>query len=526
MKPIGNAWTLAVVSTDGQEETLATQQALLEAFAADHGWNVTRRFEEISSGKAGVRKAFLDMMAALRAEPPATRPATVILKRQDRVGRGRILDTQIALAELRELGVKMYTVLEGEIANETWMDDVINTLRAGVAQHENAVRSDKLRAGHARRRAEGKRWAAPYGTQLTPEKTLVAIEPHASLVRTAFELRATGAGYERIARAIAPGAPPQPKKDGTSRTMGWHRTFIAWMLKHDAYRGLVVPEDLWDAVQLVRNTDFKQVGARRWPWPLKGVRCLCGACLTGVATMDKCSKCRAGKTKHQHSRIRYYRCNNPIAHAGRGARRSWRADLLEGQFVDLLRRLESQPEMIEGYRRDVRAIDTTAMQLQLRAIERDLAKLEARSTTAWDMQADGVIDKSELAERLASLRVERTGREAEIADLRRAIVVATAEATIEKNGMRLLSNAAENWTSSAEEAQRDIARLVGRAVGGLFAVPEHGLLSGVEMHYLGVVFPVKSFENMRQINTLRDVEMTQRKEDNSITKKFIQSISE
>jgi len=33
-------------------------------------------------------------------------------------------------------------------------------------------------------------------------------------------------------------------------------------------------------------------------------------------------------------------------------------------------------------------------------------------------------------------------------------------------------------------------------------------------------------ENMRQINTLRDVEMTQRKEDNSITKKFIQSISE
>lgn len=33
-------------------------------------------------------------------------------------------------------------------------------------------------------------------------------------------------------------------------------------------------------------------------------------------------------------------------------------------------------------------------------------------------------------------------------------------------------------------------------------------------------------ENMRQINTLRDVEMTQRKEDDSITKKFIQSISE
>lgn len=33
-------------------------------------------------------------------------------------------------------------------------------------------------------------------------------------------------------------------------------------------------------------------------------------------------------------------------------------------------------------------------------------------------------------------------------------------------------------------------------------------------------------ENMREINTLRDVQMAQRKADNSITKKFIQSIAE
>jgi hypothetical protein len=33
-------------------------------------------------------------------------------------------------------------------------------------------------------------------------------------------------------------------------------------------------------------------------------------------------------------------------------------------------------------------------------------------------------------------------------------------------------------------------------------------------------------ENMREINTLRDIEMQQRKADNDITKKFIQSITE
>lgn len=33
-------------------------------------------------------------------------------------------------------------------------------------------------------------------------------------------------------------------------------------------------------------------------------------------------------------------------------------------------------------------------------------------------------------------------------------------------------------------------------------------------------------ENMRQVNTLRDVEMAQRKADNQITKKFIESITE
>ena len=33
-------------------------------------------------------------------------------------------------------------------------------------------------------------------------------------------------------------------------------------------------------------------------------------------------------------------------------------------------------------------------------------------------------------------------------------------------------------------------------------------------------------EQMRRVNTLRDVQMAQRKADNSITKKFIESITE
>jgi hypothetical protein len=33
-------------------------------------------------------------------------------------------------------------------------------------------------------------------------------------------------------------------------------------------------------------------------------------------------------------------------------------------------------------------------------------------------------------------------------------------------------------------------------------------------------------ESMREVNTLRDVQMTQRKADNQITKKFIESITE
>jgi hypothetical protein len=33
-------------------------------------------------------------------------------------------------------------------------------------------------------------------------------------------------------------------------------------------------------------------------------------------------------------------------------------------------------------------------------------------------------------------------------------------------------------------------------------------------------------ENMREVNTLRDIDMQQRKADNDITKKFIQSITE
>ncbi len=47
-----------------------------------------------------------------------------------------------------------------------------------------------------------------------------------------------------------------------------------------------------------------------------------------------------------------------------------------------------------------------------------------------------------------------------------------------------------------------------------------------ECGLLRIAASVLDFENMREINTLRDVQMAQRKADNSITKKFIQSIAE
>lgn len=97
----------------------------------------------------------------------------------------------------------------------------------------------------------------------------------------------------------------------------------------------MVPDDLWDRVQGIRNPDWRLLrSARVYAWPLSGlVTCTCGWSMAGVA---------GGRQGH---RVRYYACTHPRFHP-LDARPSVRADYAERWFVAQLTDLAASPQLV------------------------------------------------------------------------------------------------------------------------------------------------------------------------------------
>jgi hypothetical protein len=84
----------------------------------------------------------------------------------------------------------------------------------------------------------------------------------------------------------------------------------------------------------------------------------------------------------------------------------------------------------------------------------------------------------------------------------------------------MLSSGAQNAAMQGLNAQNEAFQL------GLYAEQlRHQEQMTVQATAFDEMMDEKS-ENMREVNLLRDVEMAQRKADNMITKKFIESITE
>ena len=149
------AWSYAAVSSSPQEATLEDQQQWACDTAARNGWIITREFSGVASGAKGPREILRVLIDELERAPKAARPQRVLMIRLDRVGR-MALDCIAALARLRKLGVVLHTRQDGDVKLETAMDTFRPIFELFTAEMENAARSDKWKAVHARRRAEGK----------------------------------------------------------------------------------------------------------------------------------------------------------------------------------------------------------------------------------------------------------------------------------------------------------------------------------------------------------------------------------
>ncbi len=451
------AWLYCAVSSSPQEITLDSQEQWGQQTAKVHGWTITRTFKGVSSGKTGTRKLLDDLLAELRATPKAARPERLLLVRIDRLGRGTGLEGIAALAELKKLGVAVWTREDGEVKIERASDTILPAIRTIVAALENEARSDRVRAGQARRRAAGKHLGAvPYGTVLVEGKP-VAYEPEAAIVREIFDLLAAGWGLERIAGHVRSKAPPKRQGDGSERRLTWGQSTVRSIYLSEVVRAIVVSPEALAQAEAARAENYRYRPTGEWDWPLRGaVRCTCGHLLMGMAT---------GVDPY---RIRYYRCrSHPYDQRGPGNRSpGYRADALEASFAAILTDLAAHPAEVM---RKPRASSAERLAAQETALRTQLARLDRRRRRACELAEDGAYSPADLRDRLDRIESDRRAISMQLEallDERRSIVTAAGET---KRLEAVLRHTARSWKRMPIKGRQAVAQAVSRLLGGLYA---------------------------------------------------------
>lgn len=451
------AWLYAVVSSSLQADTLADQESWARRACAANGWSLERVFSATATGKRGVRKLLVQLVAELKAVPRAERPTRVLMLRLDRIGRGSIVESQVALREIHQLGSIVHTRDGGDQRLDGAMDELIAAAKFAVASFENDVRREKSLAFHARKRAAGE-WAtaAAYGFVLV-DKRLAPYEPEAAIVRELFERRLAGLGYQRLAMHVADIAPGKMRPNGERRTIRWSSSTVASLLKNRVYRGRIVSDAVWDAAASMRGRVVDRP-APRWPWPLRGaIRCTCGAQLFGEAS------------GRESRRTRYYVCRQIQRH--RNPRYPHHnAQRLEAQFFMLLEQLEASPELAAAHA--PRPADTERLAQRSAALARERSALERRRSRAWELAEDGSIAAADLAARLDEIGRESDRIAAAAVQAERELGDAQSRAHAASKAADVLRGAPLLWSLMPTDGRRRVARAVAAYIGGLWADPK------------------------------------------------------
>jgi putative DNA-invertase from lambdoid prophage Rac len=143
----------ARVSTHDQQ-TLPMQMQAMRRYVKQRGWEIQLQVEEIASGGKQRPKREALLKAARRREVDA-----IVVWKLDRWGRS-LADLITSLAELRDLGIAFISLTEA-------LDFSTSTGRAMVgllsvfAEFERDMIRERVKAGIAQARAEGKRHGRP-----------------------------------------------------------------------------------------------------------------------------------------------------------------------------------------------------------------------------------------------------------------------------------------------------------------------------------------------------------------------------
>ena len=136
----------------------------VERFAARHGHTITRRYEVSESAWLGGRDGGEYRAAMQRALDDAWAGAftVLIVWALDRITREGAEGALRVIRQFRERGCVVVSVKESWLNGSPEVQDVLVAFAGWMAQQESARRSERIKAGLARRRAEG----LPVGRQL------------------------------------------------------------------------------------------------------------------------------------------------------------------------------------------------------------------------------------------------------------------------------------------------------------------------------------------------------------------------
>src|ERR1700681_2078825 len=143
----------ARVSTHDQQ-TLPLQMRAMREYAAKRGWTIAVQIKEVGSG-AAERELREKLMAAARRREIDV----VMVWRLDRWGRS-LADLVVTLQELSELGVGFVSLTEA-LDLTTPSGRAMAGLLAVFAQFEREILRERVRAGLAHARQNGKRLGRP-----------------------------------------------------------------------------------------------------------------------------------------------------------------------------------------------------------------------------------------------------------------------------------------------------------------------------------------------------------------------------
>lgn len=171
---------LRVSTTDQDPETQARE---VRAFVASRGWDVVETYQDVGVSGARVRRPGLDQ---LLKDAWRGRFEAVVVWDLSRMARSTLNALEL-LREFEQIKVRLIAVKQ-TFDTDTPLGKAFFTLAAMFAELERAILIERVRAGMARARAEGKRIGRP---ERRVDLELLA------------RLRAEGRSIRQIARQLA-----------------------------------------------------------------------------------------------------------------------------------------------------------------------------------------------------------------------------------------------------------------------------------------------------------------------------------